>query len=230
MDTFDFTPYGNVNITYEWSTQAVTFEDGTKQCFRQRVHAKKTYNFTISGMDLPRLVKFYNKQKGMEKPFYFTYDGVTEVCYFAAAINPKCKRENGIVMGFSCEVGLEVEKQESVYPLPSTSDMLPRPWGDTDEQYNWNTKVVSIGQVTKRGNKQGTPTRTISGKWCGLKEDRDKLIALFNSHCRMPLKLPYNGGAWSVVFPDKIIVTDHRELKNIVGFECQMELEVIERV
>ena len=230
MDTFKFTPYGNVKIVYEWNSQKIAFENDTRQYRRKRIHAKKSYAFVVSGMDLPALVEFYNKQRGLEKPFYFTYDGITEVCYFAAAINPQCKREDGVVRGFSCDVVLEVEKQVTEYPIPSEDDVLPLPYGDTNEQLEWGTRVTTIGQMTKRGRKQEKPTYTVAGTWSGLKPDRDKLITLFNSHCKVPLVFRYNGGRFRAILPDKLEVTDHRELTTIVGYECKMEMEVIEQI
>ena len=136
-------------------------------------------------------------------------------------------RENGKIVAYSCEVSLEVEKQAKTYPVASESDVLPAPYGATDEQYNWNTQVVSMGVKSAWRNRQSKATRTIAGKWSGLKKDRDLLINLFNSHCRVPLTLRYNGETLKVMFPDKLEIKDKRELKTIVGYECQMELEVV---
>ncbi len=229
MDKFNITPIGDVKITYDWGSEEITFESSVKQYKRRRIHAKKTYAFTVSGIDLPALVKFYNDQRGQEKPFYFTYDGITEICYFGAPINPKCKRENGMVMGYSCDIILEVEKQEHDYPAPNEHDVLPLPHGDTEEKLDWNTHIVSLGVLTRRGNRTQTPVRTVSCTWCGLKEDRDKIIELFNSHGRIPLELRYDGGRYKVILPGKLEITDHRELKTIVGFECQMDVQVIKQ-
>lgn len=228
MELFNFTPYGDVNITYEWNSKAISFEDYTKQFYRRRVSAKKTYAFTVSGLDLAALVKFYNEHKGLQEPFYFIYDGVMEVCYFGQAINPRCKRENGVIKAYSCEVVLDVDRQVTKYPTAQETDVLPSPYGETDQVFDWHTQMVTVGQRTERMARQTKPTRTITGKWSGLKAERDKLIRLFNSHCRVPLTLRYNGEDLKVVFPDKLEIKDKRELRNIIGYECQLELEVID--
>lgn len=228
MEIFNFTPYGDVSIVFQWDSKAVNFEDYTKQFYRRRVRAKKTYAFAIGGLQLAELVKFYDRHKGLQEPFYFTYDGVTEVCYFSQPINPRCKRENGIIKAFACDVALEVDRQVTKYPVAQEADELPAPYGDTDLTFDWHTQLVTAGQRTERMARQTKPTRTITGKWSGLKAERDKLIRLFNSHCRVPLTFRYNGEDLKVVFPDKLEIKDKRELRNIIGYECQMELEVID--
>ena len=227
MDVFSIPPKGEVSIVYEWSSNPVEFENYTKQYYRRRIHAKKTYAFTVSGRDIKKLIDFYNKHRGLQDPFYFTYDGVTEVCYFSQAINPKCIRENGVIKAYSCNVGLEVDRQVTQYPVAQESDELPIPRGETDQSLDWHTQLVTAGQRTERMARQTKPIRTIAGKWSGLKPERDKLISLFNSHCRVPLTFRYNGEVLKVVFPDKLEIKDKRELKTIVGYECQMELEVV---
>ena len=227
MEIFDFTPRGTVSLSYEWNSNPIEFESCVKQYCRRRVHAKKTYTFTISGSNVKRLLDFYNKHYGLQEPFYFTYDGVTEVCYFSQAIVPKCIRENGKIKAYSCNIALEVDQQRTNYPVAQESDELPPPRGETEESFDWHTNLVSMGQRTERRARQSKPTRTITGKWSGLKAERDKLIRLFNSHCRVPLTFRYNGEVLKVMFPDKIEVRDKRELKTIVGYECQMELEVV---
>ena len=227
MEVFKFTPYGDVTIGYQWDSKAMASENYTKQYYRRRIHAKKTYSFTVSGLQLAELVKFYDRHKGLLEPFYFTYDGVTEVCYFAQAINPRCKRENGVIKAYSCEVALEVDRQVTAYPAALETDELPAPYGETDQVFDWHTQLVTAGQRTERRARQTKPVRTITGKWSGLKPERDRLIRLFNAHCRVPLTFRYNGEVLKVVFPDKLEIKDKRELKTIIGYECQMELEVV---
>lgn len=224
---FDITPMGNVKITYTWDNKSIQFESNKKQYLRRRIRPLKMYSFTVSGLDLKKLVTFYNSCKGQRESFRFTYDGVTEYCHFGQAINPTVKRENGIIKAYSCDVILEVESQKTKYPTPSENDVLPDVYSDTQRSYDWNTKVISLGQ-SKRYRRMGTkPMEKISGKWCGLKDERDKLISLFNSHCKVPLKFNFDGKTLNVRLPEKLEITDHRELKQIVGYECQMELEVV---
>lgn len=224
---FDISPLGNVKISYSWNNKDIQFESTKKQYLRRRIKPLKIYSFTVAGLDLRKLVSLYKDCHGTKDSFKFTYDGVTEDCHFAQAINPQVKRENGIIKAYSCDVVIEVESQKTNYPAPKTNDVLPNVYSDTQRSYDWETTVVSLGQ-SKRYRAHGKKAKEkISGKWCGIKQERDKIISLFNSHCKIPLKFKFNGEILNVRLPDKIEIIDHRELKRIVGYECQMELEVI---
>ena len=224
---FDITPMGNVKISYSWNSKEIQFESNKYQYLRRRVRPKKTYSFTVAGLDLKKLVTLYNDCHGLAGSFSFTYDGVTEECHFAQAINPTVKREGGKIIAYECEVSLEVVTQKKKYGVPSESDVLPTVYSDTSQSFDWKTKTVNMGQATKYRTMGKEPVRKISGLWCGLKDERDRLIDLFNSHCKMPLKFNFNGEVLNVRFPDRLDIIDHRELKDIVGYECQMELEVV---
>ncbi len=224
---FDITPMGNVRITYSWNNKEIQFESLRYQYLRRRVKPRKTYSFTVAGLDLKKLVQFYNDCHGLKDSFQFTYDGVTEECHFAQAINPTVKREGGIIKAYECAVSLEVVTQKTKYGTPSENDVLPNVYGGTSKSYDWHTKVVSMGQSKRYRAMGNKPVEKISGTWCGLKPERDRLIALFNSHCKIPLKLKFNGEVVKVRFPDSLNIIDHRELKDIIGYECQMELEVV---
>ncbi len=224
---FDITPLGNVKINYTWNSKDIQFESNKYQYLRRRVKPRKVYDFTVAGLDLKKLVNFYNDCHGLKDSFLFTYDGVTEECHFAQAISPTVKREGGKIIAYECPVTIEVVTQKTKYGTPSENDVLPNVYDGTSRSYDWNTKVITLGQSKRYRTMGDKPVEKISGTWCGLKEERDRLIALFNSHCKVPLKFNFNGEKLTVRFPDSLEITDHRELKNIVGYECQMDLEVI---
>lgn len=230
MEKFDITPYGKVKITYQWNSKPIVFENYKVQYCRQRIHAKKSYSFNISGTDLAKLVQLYNNCHGLQLPFLFTYDGITEVCYFSQPISPKCFVEKGEVKAYTCAVSIEADSQVIKYPSPSEDDELPLPYlaEGIDAEYNWHTDLVSLGERTGRRLVTDKPRRKISATWHGDKAMRDNMISLFNSHCRVPIKYKFNGEILKVLFPDKIEITDIRELSTIMGYECQMELEVVD--
>jgi len=235
MDTFPFAPFGDVKISYVWNNKEVEFDNGTKQYVRKRVHAKKTYEFTIGGMrdyksNFTAFLKFYNDHRGIENPFIFEYDGKKEKVRFVSAIVPKCYREYGRIVTFSCTVALEVDTPTTSYPEPSEDDVLPVPSGKTEETFDWNTGKVELGERTGFFQKRKWAARKISGEWCGLKPERDKMIRLFNSHCRIPLLYRNNGEELKVQFPDKLEITDHREAGQIIGYKCNLELDVVKNI
>lgn len=228
MDIFPVVPKGEVKTTYQWNSKIITFESEKKSYYRKRIKAKKTYSFTVSGTKFNLLVDFYNKQKGLLVPFYFTYDGITELCHFSQAISPKYIRELGSTKAYSCDVSLEVVKQASSYPSPNGNDMLPPARGELNVEYNWNTSVLTLGENTDRREKSSKVFRKITGNWSGSKKDRDLIISLFNSHCRSPLKFNFDGNIVNVMFPDSLEITDIREMSTIVGYKCSIELEVVD--
>lgn len=229
LDNFTFSPVGSVKLSYAWSSKDITFENGKKQYRRTRIKPKKAIGFTIAGCgedSLNSFVSFYNNQHGQLNPFWFTYDNIKELCYFSDIISPQIYRECGKVVGFKCDVSLEVDNQATVFPAPSENDALPCPHGDITHSIDWNVQVLELG-ATGRREKSKKPIEKLTCNFSGLKEDRDKIITLFNSHCKIPLELNYGNKKVKVKFPDSLEITDKREGKNIVGYECQLELEVV---
>lgn len=226
LDEFKFAPK-SVKINYAWSNREFEFESMEKQHPRTRIKAKKTYSFTVAGTNIDEFIGFYNDHHGLLDPFYFTYDGVKELCYFSEAIAPKIYRECGTIVGFECEVSLEVDSQKASYSAnPLETDMLPRPHGEITRKYDWGTQIVEMG-ASQRRMKSPKARETITAKFSGAKSDRDKIIDLFNTHCKMPVILPMGNKQYRVMFPDSLTITDKREIKNIVGFETELELEVV---
>lgn len=226
LDKFPFAPK-NVKITYTWSSREFEFESMEKQCPRTRIKAKKTYSFSVAGTNVREFIDFYNSQQGLLNPFLFTYDGVQELCYFSEAIAPKIYRECGKIVGFECDVSLEVDSQKASYSVPSESDQLPRPHGEFTYNSDWGTQVLEMG-ATQRRLKSPKAREKVTVNFSGTKDERDKIINLFNSHCRMPLILPMGNKTYKVRFPDSLTITDKREIKTIVGYETQLELEVLD--
>lgn len=229
VGNFDFVPVGTVKLSYAWSSKDTTFENGSKQYRRTRVKSKKTMGFTINGHgigSLEKFIDFYNNQFGQLNPFWFTYDGVKELCYFSDTISPKIHMECGKIVGFECDVSLEVDDQSTSYSTPSEDDVLPSPHGNITRSIDWNIQVLELGATGRRA-KSKKPIEKLTCSFSGLKKDRDKIISLFNSHCKTPLILRYNGKDVKVKFPDSLEITDKREGTNIVGYECQIELEVV---
>ena len=233
MDTFPFTPIGDVKVSYTWGNKEVEFDSGEKQYVRKRIHAKKGYSFTIGGMidykkNFKVLLDFYNAHHGTKEKFLFDYDGKSEVVRFGSSIVPKCYRENGRIVTFSCSITLEVDKQQEDFGTPSIDDVIPVPLGETEETYDWHAGKVELGAMTDYYERRAKPMRKINAKFGGLKDTRDRIIRLFNAHCRTPLTYRNNGETLHVLLPDKLEITDHREAGSIVGFACSMELEVVE--
>lgn len=228
LDEFKFTPKGKVKVSYAWGNKETEFSTGKKQYRRWRIHAKKSYSFAVSGTTktLESLMNFYNRQKGSLNPFYFTYDGVRELCHFTEALSPKLIRECGKVVGFTCSVGLTVDKQVTKYPVPSESDELPRPHKEITHKQDWLVKTIDMG-ATQYRSMRNTPKESLSVKFSGTKRDRDTIITLFNSHCKTPVTLKYGDKTAKVMFPDSIEITDYREIKNIIGYSCEMDLEIV---
>lgn len=228
IDIFSFVPYGKVKLGFAWSSNEYESENGTKLYCRKRVHAKKTYSFTVQGIreDMDKLIAFYNKQHGQLNPFFFEYDGIKDLCYFTNTLSVKQKVAAGEIQMYTCDIGLEVDAQSVSYPDASTDDVLPSPYNEFTRSIDWNVQVLEMG-ATQRRAKSNKPHEKLSATWSGLKNERDTMIKLFNSHCRVPLKVMYDHKLISVILPDSMEITDYREGKNIVGYSCQMEVEIV---
>ena len=228
LDKFLFFPYGSVKITYSWGNKETEYENGFKKYKRQRVLPKKKYSFTVSGLtkDMERLLRFYNEHNGQYKPFLFEYDGTEEACYFSDVLNVTRLYECARPVGFSCNIDLTVKKQMARYFSPSESDVLPAPHGEVKHSIDWNVQVLEMGADGRRP--KGTyPHEKMSCNWSGLKKERDTIIGLFNSHCKIPLTMKKGGVIYKVMFPDSLEITDLREQQEIVGYKTSMDLEIV---
>ena len=229
LDTFRLSPRGKVKVSYSWQPSKTDFMSGRQQIRRRRINAKKSYSFTVSGSrkDYDYLVKFYNDHFGQLKPFIFEYDGNREEVYFGSALSVKVIREVGTVVGFSASLTLNIDSRGKVEKItPTEQDELPCSRAEVTYSSDWNTKVDNKN-TTRRRKEYEKPREKLLAKFNGSKKTRDRVIKLFESHASMPLLFPFDGKKVKVRFPDNLEVTDIREAKQIVGFECQIELEVI---
>ena len=91
---------------------------------------------------------------------------------------------------------------------------------------DWNTKVYTTSSTQRRLENE-SPTRKLSVKFSGGKKERDKVISLYESHEMTPCLFPYDGKMVKVRLPESITITDYREIKNIIGYSCEMDLELV---
>lgn len=174
------------------------------------------------------LLNFYDSHHGTFDTFLFSYDGGSERVRFSNSLSVKGYRENDTIVAYSSEVSLTVVRNQKTYK--SNNDVLFSPSeakNRTSSTHEWLVGKVELGQTSDFYLKSPTPTRTISGTWSGNKKSRDKLLGLFYSYSRNPISFSYAGEKLKVRLPDSLEITDYREIKNIVGFECNMDLEVI---
>lgn len=235
-DSWPFAPTGNIKVTYAWSPVVTEFEFGNRQYNRTQIHAKKSYELKVSGelelMD--SLVDFYERHKGRSVPFYVTYyDDVRELCFFGAPLQITYFRELHNIVGGEAKITIEVAWQTTNYPSPSINDMLPLSRGKLEYSNDWNTTIYTTSS-TQRRLKNQVPNQTVKVHFEGEREDRDKLINLFNSHEMVPLKLPayrpnHDDFYWvrfptTITIEDKIAFEDGK--KQIVGFSSDIEFDV----
>ncbi|BAL84690.1 hypothetical protein SELR_pSRC400390 (plasmid) [Selenomonas ruminantium subsp. lactilytica TAM6421] len=230
LQTFKLNPKGQVKISLAWAPKRTDFMSGKSQFQRRRINAKKAYSFTVCGgrKDYDYLMEFYNSHFGQLKPFYFDYDGKTEKVYFGSALQVKIKREVGKIVGFSANISLDIDKRGKIDKItPSESDVLPKATPAVTYSSDWNTKVYSSSPAVNRRKEYNKPREKLSVKFKGLKKERDRVIDLYESHADLPCLFPFDGKKVKVRLPDSITITDYREVKKIVGYECQMDLEIV---
>lgn len=228
-DVFRLNPKGDVEINLSWGPERIDFLSGKCQLLRRRIYAKKSYSFVVCGgrKDYDWLIKFYNDHRGQFDGFYFDYDGKREVVFFGNSLKVKVKRENGIIVGFKATIELELDHRSNVNIRPAgESDELPKATADVSYSFDWNTKVYTTSSTERRLENE-TPTRKLSVKFKGGKRERDRVISLYESHEMTPCLFPYDGKMVKVRLPETITITDYREIKQIIGYSCEMDLEIV---
>ena len=230
MAVFKLNPKGQVKISLSWSPQRTDFMSGKSQHQRRRINAKKSYSFTVCGgrRDYDWLISFYNEHYGQLKPFVFNYDGKSETVYFGSALSVKVKREVGRIIGFTADVSLDIDKRGKVTKAtPSESDILPKATANVTYSSDWNTKIYTEGASTNRRKEYKRQREKLSVKFKGGKRERDRVISLYESHEMTPCLFPYDGKMVKVRLPETITITDYREIKQIIGYSCEMDLEIV---
>lgn len=227
LDTFDFIPHGDVKITYSWDSEQINFLNGYLQIHRKRIRAIKTYELTIAGTvdTLQKLHDFYDKQNGCLETFYFTYDGVKEVCRFTSKLDITQKLELHKTVFFTTKVVLRVIQQAKVYRGENLSPVFDFPFtNEVKETTDWNTKMVVMGAENAMKT-YSIPIHTFSFNLSGLKNERDKLIEFYNVFGDFTLlKFGYSGQFHRVTMPKSITITDKRESGVVVGYKATMDL------
>lgn len=233
LDTFEFKPHGDVKITYSWDSEQVNFLNGHLQIHRRRVRAVKTYELTIAGTaeTLLELQRFYDKQNGCLGTFYFTYDGIKEVCRFTSKLDTTHKIEVHKTVFFTAKVGLRVVQQAKVYRGENLTPTFNFPYtNEIKETVDWNTKMVTMGAESAMKT-YSVPIHTFSFKISGLKEERDKFIDFYNFFGDFTLiKFAYSGQPYKVTMPKSITITDKREGGTIIGYQATIDLTSVNSV
>jgi phage-related protein len=233
LDTFEFKPHGDVKITYSWDSEQVNFLNGHLQIHRRRVRAVKTYELTIAGTaeTLLELQRFYDKQNGCLGTFYFTYDGIKEVCRFTSKLDTTHKIEVHKTVFFTAKVGLRVIQQAKVYRGENLTPTFNFPYtNEIKETVDWNTKMVTMGAESAMKT-YSVPIHTFSFKISGLKEERDKFIDFYNFFGDFTLiKFAYSGQPYKVTMPKSITITDKREGGTIIGYQATIDLTSVNSV
>jgi len=108
-----------------------------------------------------------------------------------------------------------------------TLDVLPR--GDVTNTYEWNSHDVNFynGRVQKN-RKRIHPSRTLSFNVSGSRKTWEYLRDFYNDHhgCLMPFYFVYGGEKLKCRFADKLMISQKREIHNVVGFTAQVTLSV----
>ena len=116
--------------------------------------------------------------------FLFRYDKRTEVVRFGAAIVPKCYRENGRIVTFTCAITLDVAQAADDYGAASADDTLPVPLGETEETFDWQTSTVTLGVKSDYYQKRTKPARKIAAHF----DEPSFSDGTFN--CKLTSRLP----------------------------------------
>ena len=230
LQTFRLNPKGQVKISLSWAPKRTDFMSGKSQHQRRRINAKKSYSFTVCGgrKDYDWLVQFFNAHYGQLKPFLFNYDGKSETVYFGSSLSVKVKREVGKIVGFTADISLDIDKRGKIAKAtPSENDTLPKAKAEVTYSSDWNTKIYSQGTSTNRRKEYKKPREKLSVKFKGGKKQRDQVMQLYESHEMMSCLFPYDGKMVKVRLPESITITDYREIKSIIGYSCDMDLEIV---
>lgn len=83
LESFDFTPYGEVKKNTSYLDRIIDFESGSFQVQKVGINPIITFEATYQGTNekMQKIEDFYNRHRKSER-FYFTYNGKKFVCQF----------------------------------------------------------------------------------------------------------------------------------------------------
>ena len=83
LESFDFTPYGEVKKNTRYLDRVIDFESGSFQVQKVGINPIITFEATYQGTNeqMQKIEDFYNRHRKSER-FYFTYNGNTYTCQF----------------------------------------------------------------------------------------------------------------------------------------------------
>lgn len=83
LESFDFTPYGEVKKNTKYLDRVIDFESGSFQVQKVGINPIITFEATYQGTNeqMQKIEDFYNRHRKSER-FYFTYNGNTYTCQF----------------------------------------------------------------------------------------------------------------------------------------------------
>lgn len=83
LESFDFTPYGEVKKNTKYLDRVIDFESGSFQVQKVGINPIITFEATYQGTNeqMQKIEDFYNRHRKSER-FYFTYNGNKYTCQF----------------------------------------------------------------------------------------------------------------------------------------------------
>ena len=83
MESFDFTPYGEVKKNTRYLDRVINFESGSFQVQKVGINPIITFEATYQGTNeqMQKIEDFYNRHRKSER-FFFTYNGNKYTCQF----------------------------------------------------------------------------------------------------------------------------------------------------
>lgn len=83
LESFDFTPYGEVKKNTRYLDRVIDFESGSFQVQKVGINPIITFEATYQGTNeqMQKIEDFYNRHRKSER-FFFTYNGNKYTCQF----------------------------------------------------------------------------------------------------------------------------------------------------
>lgn len=221
-------PRGNVTNVYAWGCTEIDFYNGKKKKQRRRIHPSREISFVAAGTYelYEYLTMFYDEHHGCLGSFTFHYDGVDLLCHFSKKIEFTQIRERSTIVGFEAEVSLRVDTTTMPFTKMTQDkvefDFVPR--GKIKDTTDWNTNIIDM-LAMEREQTWTSPIHTFSLELVGDKKERDRLIDFYTKYGDFTVvSFSNNHVKYQSYLPGSLTIVDHRELGNIIGFECSLDL------